>query len=197
MNRERLTAFSDGVIAIIITIMVLGLRPPAGTNWAALLTTLPSFLTYALSFLFVAIYWNNHHHLLHTVRHVTAPIMWANMALLFCLSLTPFATAWLGAHHRAPVPTAIYGIALLLPGVAYSLLQRTIIAAEGHASVLARALGRDVKGKASLALYATAVGLAFVDPWLSFGIYALVAALWLVPDRRIERLLPEEGGAGE
>jgi len=193
MNRERLTAFSDGVIAIIITIMVLELRPPAGTNWAALLGMLPFFLTYALSFLYVAIYWNNHHHLLHTVHHVTGPIMWANMALLFFLSLTPFATAWLGAHHRAPVPTAVYGIALLLPAIAYFVLQSTIIAAEGRDSVLARALGRDVKGKASMALYATAAGVAFVDPWLSFAIYAVVAAWWLVPDRRIVRNLPEAG----
>jgi uncharacterized membrane protein len=194
MTRERLTAFSDGVLAIIITIMVLELRPPAGTNWAALLGMLPFFLTYALSFLYVAIYWNNHHHLLHTVRHVTGPIMWANMALLFFLSLTPFATAWLGAHYRAAVPTAVYGIALLLPAIAYFVLQSTIIAAEGRESVLARALGRDVKGKASMALYATAVGVAFVDPWLSFGIYAVVAVWWLVPDRRIERNLPEAGG---
>jgi uncharacterized membrane protein len=193
MNRERLTAFSDGVIAIIITIMVLELRPPAGTNWAALLGMLPFFLTYVLSFLYVAIYWNNHHHLLHTVRHVTGPIMWANMALLFFLSLTPFATAWLGAHYRAPVPAAVYGIALLLPAIAYFVLQSTIMAAEGRESVLARALGRDVKGKASMALYAVAVVLAFVDPWLSFGIYAVVAAWWLVPDRRIERNLPEAG----
>jgi uncharacterized membrane protein len=193
MNRERLTAFSDGVIAIIITIMVLELRPPAGTNWAALLRMLPFFLTYVLSFLYVAIYWNNHHHLLHTVRHVTGPIMWANMALLFFLSLTPFATAWLGAHYRAPVPAAVYGIALLLPAIAYFVLQSTIMAAEGRESVLARALGRDVKGKASMALYAVAVGLAFVDPWLSFGIYAVVAAWWLVPDRRIARNLPEAG----
>ena len=193
MNRERLTAFSDGVIAIIITIMVLELRPPAGTDWAALLGMLPFFLTYVLSFLYVAIYWNNHHHLLHTVRHVTGPIMWANMALLFFLSLTPFATAWLGAHHRAPVPTAVYGIALLLPAIAYFVLQSTIIAAEGRDSVLARALGRDVKGKASMALYATAAGVAFVDPWLSFAIYAVVAAWWLVPDRRIVRNLPEAG----
>lgn len=193
MNRERLTAFSDGVIAIIITIMVLELRPPAGTDWAALLGMLPFFLTYALSFLYVAIYWNNHHHLLHTVGHVTGQIMWANMVLLFVLSLTPFATAWLGAHYRAPVPTAVYGIALFLPAIAYFVLQRTIMAAEGRDSVLARALGRDVKGKASMVLYAIAVGLAFVDPWLSFGIYALVAGWWLVPDRRIERNLPEAG----
>ena len=193
MTRERLTAFSDGVLAIIITIMVLELRPPAGTHWAALLGMLPFFLTYALSFLNVAIYWNNHHHLLQTVRHVTGPIMWANMALMFFLSLTPFATAWLGGHYRAAVPTAVYGIALLLPAIAYFVLQSTIIAAEGHESVLARSLGRDLKGKASMALYATAVGLAFVDPWLSFGIYAAVAAWWLVPDRRIERNLPQAG----
>jgi len=193
MTRERLTAFSDGVLAIIITIMVLELRPPAGTNWAALLGMLPFFLTYALSFLNVAIYWNNHHHLLQTVRHVTGPIMWANMALLFFLSLTPFATAWLGAHYRAAVPTAVYGIALLLPAIAYFVLQSTIIAAEGHESVLARALGRDLKGKGSMVLYAAAVGLAFVDPWLSLAIYAAVAAWWLVPDRRIARNLPEAG----
>lgn len=164
MNRERLTAFSDGVIAIIITVMVPELRPPCGTNRAALLATLPFFLTYALSLLYVAIDWNNHHHLLHTVRHVSGPIMWANMALLFFLSLTPFATAWLGAHYRAPVPAAVYGIALLLPAIAYAALQRTIIAAEGRGSVPARALGRDVKGKASMPLDATATGFAFVDP---------------------------------
>lgn len=193
MNRDRLTAFSDGVIAIIITIMVLELRPPPGTSWAALLGMLPFFLTYALSFLYVAIYWNNHHHLLHTVRHVTGPIMWANMALLFFLSLTPFATAWLGAHYRAPVPVAVYGIALLLPATAYYVLEGTIIAGEGRESVLARALGRDVKGKASMVLYAVAVGLAFVVPWLSVVIYASVAAWWLVPDRRIERNLPKAG----
>ena len=191
MNRDRLTAFSDGVIAIIITIMVLELRPPAGADWAALAATLPFFLTYAMSFLYVAIYWNNHHHLLHTVKHVTGAIMWANMALLFFLSLTPFATAWLGAHYRAAVPTAVYGVTLLLPAIAYYVLSCTIIAAEGHGSVLAHALGRDVKGKISIALYASAIGLAFLGPSLSDGIYVLVAALWLVPDRRIERNLAD------
>ncbi|HEY1933027.1 MAG TPA: TMEM175 family protein [Acetobacteraceae bacterium] len=192
MNPERLTAFSDGVIAIIITIMVLDLHPPAGTDWYALAGTLPFFLTYAMSFVYVAIYWNNHHHLLHTVRHVTGAIMWANLGLLFFLSLTPFATAWLGAHYRAPVPTAVYGLALLMPALAYFVLQTAIIAAEGHGSVLAQAVGRDLKGKGSLVLYASAIGLAFVDPWLSDAIYALVAAIWLIPDRRIARRFVSE-----
>ena len=192
MTRERLAAFSDGVIAIIITIMVLELHPPAGAAWADLIGTLPFFLTYACSFLYVAIYWNNHHHLLHTVRHVTGGIMWANLHLLFWLSLTPFATAWLGAHYHAPVPTAVYGLALLAPAVAYYVLQRAIIAAEGHGAVLAMALGRDIKGKLSPVLYAIGVAAAFIEPFLSDVVFGLVALIWLVPDRRIERRLTRE-----
>jgi len=193
MNRERLTAFSDGVIAIIITIMVLELRPPAGADWTALAGTLPFFLAYLLSFLYVAIYWNNHHHLLQTVRRVTGGIMWANTHLLFWLSLTPFATAWMGEHYRATVPAAVYGLALLMPAIAYYILQAAIIASEGRSSVLARALGTDIKGKLSPMAYALGIGLAFIDPWLSDIVYAVVALIWLIPDRRIERRLVAAG----
>ena len=193
MNRDRLTAFSDGVIAIIITIMVLELRPPPGAEWLDLLATLPFFLTYTLSFIYVAIYWNNHHHLLHTVHHVTGAIMWANLHLLFWLSLTPFATAWLGAHYHAAVPTAVYGGSLLASAIAYYILQYAIIAGEGHGSVLALALGRDIKGKLSPLLYTVSVGAAFIKPFLSDVIFALVALIWLVPDRRIERRLVRGG----
>jgi len=189
VNKERLTAFSDGVIAIIITIMVLELQVPAGTGWAALAGMLPMFLSYLLSFLYVAIYWNNHHHLLQTVQGVNGLILWANTHLLFWLSLTPFATAWLGRNYHAAVPTAVYGGVLLLAAIAYYLLQRTIIRTEGRDSTLAAALGSDLKGKLSPALYATAIGLAFVNPALSDLIYALVALLWFVPDRRIEHRL--------
>ncbi len=189
MNKERLTAFSDGVIAIIITIMVLELTAPAGTGWAALADMLPVFLSYLLSFLYVAIYWNNHHHLLQTVKGVNGLILWANTHLLFWLSLTPFATAWLGRNYHAAVPTAVYGGVLLLAAIAYYILQWTIIRAEGRDSTLAAALGADFKGKLSPVLYATAIGLAFVNPALSDLIYALVALLWFVPDRRIEHRL--------
>jgi uncharacterized membrane protein len=189
VNKERLTAFSDGVIAIIITIMVLELKLPQGPDWAALVGMLPVLLSYVLSFLYVAIYWNNHHHMLHTVRRVNGTILWANTHLLFWLSLTPVATAWLGQNYRAPVPTAVYGVLLLMCGAAYYLLQLAIVRTEGHDSTLAVALGSDIKGKASLALYAAAIGLAFVDPRISDAVYAGVAVMWFVPDRRIERQL--------
>ena len=189
VNKDRLTAFSDGVIAIIITIMVLELKVPQGIDWTALGGMLPVLLSYVLSFLYVAIYWNNHHHMLHTVRRVNGMILWANTHLLFWLSLTPWATAWLGQNYRAPIPTAVYGALLFFAGLAYYLLQSTIIRAEGHDSTLATALGADLKGKASIALYATAIGLAFVHPAIADMIYAGIALLWFVPDRRIERRL--------
>jgi uncharacterized membrane protein len=192
VNKERLTAFSDGVIAIIITVMVLELKVPQRSDWAALVGMLPIFLSYVLSFLYVAIYWNNHHHMLHTVRRVNGMILWANTHLLFWLSLTPIATAWLGQNYRAPVPTAVYGALLFMSGTAYYILQLTIVRTEGHASTLAMALGSDIKGKLSIALYAAAVGLAFVDPWISDALYCGVALLWFIPDRRIERRLNRE-----
>jgi len=191
MGKDRLAAFSDGVIAIIITIMVLELKVPHGADWAALRGVAPNFVSYLLSFLYLAIYWNNHHHLLHTVTRVDGLILWANSHLLFWLSLVPAATGWMGENFLAPLPTAIYGAILLMPAIAYYLLQRTIVHQQGEHSVLANALGRDFKGKISVLLYAAAVALAFVDAWLSIAIYALVAVMWLIPDRRIEKVLHE------
>jgi uncharacterized membrane protein len=187
MEKDRLLAFSDGVIAIIITIMVLELKAPHGTDWSDLAKLAPGFFSYVLSFAFVAIYWNNHHHLLYTLTRVNGTILWANTHLLFWLSLIPFATAWAGENQFAPVPTAVYGIAFLMPGCAYYLLARTIVRVEGPDSTLARALGRDLKGKGSLVLYAAGAALAFLAPWLALAIYVAVALMWLVPDRRIER----------
>jgi uncharacterized membrane protein len=191
MGKERLAAFSDGVIAIIITIMVLELKVPHGADWSALGSVAPNFVSYALSFIYLAIYWNNHHHLLHTVARVDGLLLWANSNLLFWLSLVPVSTAWLGEHLLAPVPTATYGIVLLMPAIAYYLLQKAILHKQGKQSVLAHALGRDLKGKLSLLFYAAAIALAFFAPWLSIALYALVAVIWLVPDRRIEKVLPE------
>jgi uncharacterized membrane protein len=188
MERERLTAFSDGVIAIIITIMVLELRAPRETDWMALRDLTPVFLSYVLSFLYVAIYWNNHHHLFSTVARVNGAILWANTGLLFWLSLIPFATAWLGQNYLAPWPVAIYGVALLMPALAYKVLQSLIIRADGTDPRLAAALGYDVKGSISPLFYLLAIALAFWNPILSEAIYALVALMWIVPDRRIERL---------
>jgi len=191
MGKDRLAAFSDGVIAIIITIMVLELKVPHGADWATLRGVAPNFVAYVLSFVYLAIYWNNHHHLLHTVTRVDGLILWANSHLLFWLSLVPAATGWMGENFLAPLPTAVYGVSLLMPAIAYYLLQRTIVHQQGKHSVLASALGRDVKGKISPLLYAAAIALAFVDAWLSIAIYALVAVMWLVPDRRIEKVLRE------
>lgn len=195
MSKERLAAFSDGVIAIIITIMVLELRVPHGNDWSALSKLWPIFLSYVLSFLYIAIYWNNHHHLLHVLKQVNGRILWANTHLLFWLSLIPFATGWMGENNFAEVPTAVYGVALLMPAIAYYTLQSTIIQSEGRSSGLARALGSDLKGKISPVLYGAAIGLAFVEPWISCGIYTFVALMWLVPDRRIEKMLskPDHG----
>jgi uncharacterized membrane protein len=189
MLKERMAAFSDGVMAIIITIMVLELKVPHGADWSALAKLLPVFLSYVLSFIYLAIYWNNHHHMLHTVNHVTGAILWANMHLLFWLSLIPFATGWMGENNLAPLPTAFYGVTLLMPAIAYYLLQTTIIRHQGMGGPLAKAVGRDFKGKISPVLYLAAIGFAFLLPWVSQAIYALVALIWLVPDRRIEKLL--------
>jgi len=189
MGKDRLAAFSDGVIAIIITIMVLELKLPHGNDWAVLSAIVPSFLSYVLSFIYVAIYWNNHHHLLHTVKHVSGLILWANSYLLFWLSLIPAATAWMGENFLSPVPTALYGGMLLMPAIAYVLLQKAIIMKQGEDSILASALGRDMKGKLSPVLYIAGIVLAFVDARLSIAIYVLVAVIWLIPDRRIENVV--------
>ena len=189
MGKERLAAFSDGVIAIIITIMVLELKVPHGSTWSVLMTVAPSFLSYILSFIYLAIYWNNHHHLLHTVARVDGLILWANSHLLFWLSLIPAATAWMGENFLASTPTAVYGIILLMPAIAYYLLQKAIIRKHGTHSVLANALGKDIKGKISPIFYIAGIALAFVNPWLAIAIYILVAVIWLVPDRRIEKVI--------
>ena len=191
MTKGRLEAFSDGVIAIIITIMVLELKVPHGADWSALGKLVPVFLSYVLSFVYIAIYWNNHHHLMHTVSRVDGGILWANMHLLFWLSLIPFATGWMGENHFANLPTAVYGVALLMPALAYFILQKAIVRKHGDDSALARALGADVKGKLSLILYLAAIPSAFYVPWISHAIYVLVALMWLVPDRRIAKALRE------
>jgi len=191
MAKGRLEAFSDGVIAVIITIMVLELKVPHGGDAAALAPLAATFLTYVLSFVFIAIYWNNHHHLLHAVHHVTGGTLWANMHLLFWLSLVPFVTGWMDENHFAPITVAAYGLVLLCAGVAYFILTRVLLATHGRDSLVAKALGSDVKGKVSVVLYLAGVALAYVQTWLSLAIYVLVALWWLVPDRRFERLLTE------
>jgi uncharacterized membrane protein len=187
MNKNRLEAFSDGVIAIIITIMVLELKVPQGTHWNALEPLLPVFLSYVLSFTYIGIYWNNHHHLLHTVQQINGPIMWANLYLLFWQSLIPFVTGWMGENHFAALPTALYGFVLLMTAVAYFILQSAIIAKQGRESLLADAVGRDRKGKLSVVFYIIAIGLAFVNQWLADALYMLVAVMWFLPDPRIEK----------
>jgi uncharacterized membrane protein len=189
MGTERLTAFSDGVIAIIITIMVLELKVPHGADWTALGSLVPIFLSYVLSFVYVAIYWNNHHHLLHTCEQVSGLILWANANLLFWLSLIPFATGWMGENYFVPLPVAVYGVSMLMPAIAYYLLQQAITRTHGRESTLARALGRDIKGKISPVLYVAAIVLAFISPRISIALYTLVALIWLVPDRRIENAI--------
>ena len=184
--KNRLEAFSDGVLSIIITIMVLQLRPPATTDLAALKPLLPALLTYAMSFVYLAIYWNNHHHLLHTAKHINGAILWANSHLLFWLSLFPFVTAWVGQTHSAAWPTAFYGVVSFMAAGAYYILQRCIIASQGKGSVLASVLGKDWKGKMSPLCYLVAIALAFVSPWFSNALYIFVASLWVVPDSRIE-----------
>ena len=189
MNKARLETFSDGVIAILITIMVLQLRTPERADLAALQAILPSILTYLLSFLYLGIYWNNHHHTFVLVDKVSGGVLWANLHLLFWLSLIPFGTVWLGQNHSAAVPAAAYGVILLMSGAAYTILIRTIIATQGAHSKLAAAIGKDRKGKISIALYALAIALAFVATWISDALYIAVALIWIIPDRRIERKL--------
>lgn len=189
MRPERLTAFTDGVVAIIITIMVLELKAPHDEGVAALIQLAPAFLSYVLSFVYVAIYWNNHHHLLYACRQVNGCILWANMHLLFWLSLIPFATTWMGENHFAATPTAFYGVILLMPAIAYKILQTAIVRQHGLANELAKALGNDIKGLLSPALYAVAIACAFLAPWVSQAIFVFVALMWLIPDRRIERML--------
>jgi uncharacterized membrane protein len=190
MGKERLLAFSDGVIAINITIMVLELRPPEEPTLAALAQVAPTFLSYVLSFLFIAIYWNNHHHMMHTVARVNGAILWANMHLLFWLSLVPFTTAWMDESGGAPVPTALYAASFLAPAFAYTILQSTIIASHGEDHALAKAVGADWKGKVSVLLYVAAIPSAlFVSPLLAWILLAIVAVIWFIPDRRIERAL--------
>jgi len=191
MHKGRLEAFSDGVVAILITIMVLELKVPHQATLAALLPLLPVFVTYLLSFVFLAIYWNNHHHLLQAATRINGRILWANTHLLFWLSLVPFATGWMGENHFAPLPTALYGVLLLVLAIAYTILQAAIIAEQGKDSKLAAAVGRDRKGKLSTALYVAAIPLAFVNEWVAYGLYVAVALLWLVPDPRIEKRLRE------
>ncbi|HEY4076043.1 MAG TPA: TMEM175 family protein [Rhizomicrobium sp.] len=189
MDTNRLLAMTDGVIAIIITIMVLELKVPEGATLEALMHAWPIFLAYALSFIYVAIYWNNHHHYFHLVRRVNAPIMWGNFNLLFWLSLVPFATNWMGEHPFTPVPTAFYGVALVLPALAWRLLQAMIIRSQGDSSPIKALVGRDAKATLSPAIYAVGIALAFVAPWASLLCYAVVAATWFIPDRRIERIV--------
>lgn len=191
MGKVRLEAFSDGVLAIIITIMVLEMKVPHGTGLVALQPLIPVFLSYVLSFVYIGIYWNNHHHLMHAARHVNGPILWANLHLLFWLSLIPFATGWMGENHFAPWPVALYGVVLLFAGTAYFILTKTLIARHGNDSTLATSIGGDMKGKMSLAAYAAAIPLSLAQPWVACALYVLVAIMWLVPDRRIEQALTE------
>ncbi len=186
MSKSRLEAFSDGVIAIIITIMVLEFHVPEEADWHALSELVPSFCTYILSFVFIAIYWNNHHYMIHAAGHISARTLWANMHLLFWLSLTPFVTAWMGHHHLEAAPSATYGVVMFMSALAYWILQQTVIAADGPDSRIARSIGSDAKGLISLGLYATAIGFAFVNQWVSDAIYAGNALWWLVPDRRLK-----------
>jgi len=187
MGKGRLEAFSDGVIAIIITIMVLELKVPHGTDWSSLTPLFPVFLSYVLSFVFIGIYWNNHHHMLHAIQHVNGKILLANLHLLFWLSLVPFVTGWMGENHFAALPVALYGFVLLMTGFAYLVLARLLAAYEGKDSQLALALGRDYKGKASLLAYAIAIPLSFVKTWMAFIIYVGIAIMWFLPDPRIEK----------
>jgi uncharacterized membrane protein len=193
MEKNRLEAFSDGVLAIIITIMVLELRPPPSADISELKPLLPVFLTYALSFIYLGIYWNNHHHLIKAAHRMNAAMMWANLHLLFWLSLFPFVTGWMGENHFTTAPTALYGAVMLLAAIAYYILQSVIVAQQGPDSKLAKSIGRDFKGKASPALYAVAIVMAFFAPWISGCLYVFVALMWLIPDRRLARVVDESG----
>lgn len=192
MNRTRLEAFSDGVLAIIITIMVLEIKVPHGNDFEVLKPLIPVVISYILSFIYIGIYWNNHHHMMHTVKHVTGGILWANLHLLFWLSLVPFVTGWIGENHFDPIPMAMYGIVLLMAAIAYFLLQTQIIRTQGKDSLLARAVGNDIKGKMSPILYFLAIASNFVSQWISGALYILVALIWLIPDKRIEIIIKSE-----
>jgi uncharacterized membrane protein len=194
MRPGRLEAFSDGVIAIIITIMVLEMKVPRGDSATDLLPVLPVFLSYVLSFVYVAIYWNNHHHMLHATTTVTGAILWANLHLLFWLSLFPFATGWMGENHFSPLPTALYGVVLLMAAIAYYMLQQAIIRSQGADSILKKAVGRDWKGRLSPVLYVVAIVATLLTPWIAEAIFVAAALIWLIPDRRIEKALPRKDG---
>ena len=189
MGKARLEAFSDGVIAVIITIMVLEMKVPHGDEPGALAPLIPVFVSYVLSYVYVGIYWNNHHHMLHAIRTVSGPILWGNLHLLFWLSLIPFVTGWMGENHFAQIPVALYGGVLLLSAISYSILVRLLIKHEGTDSVLGSAVGNDFKGNVSVVIYVAAIALSFVNSWIALGLYFLVALLWFVPDRRVERML--------
>jgi uncharacterized membrane protein len=189
MGKSRLEAFSDGVIAIIITIMVLELKVPHGAELGALQPLIPVFISYALSFVYIGIYWNNHHHMLHAAHSVSGAVLWANLHLLFWLSLVPFVTGWMGENRFSEIPVALYGVALLMAAIAYHILSRALIRHHGASSALATAIGTDIKGKISLLTYAVAIPLSFASRWLAFGLYVMVAVAWFIPDRRIERVL--------
>ncbi len=192
MNRTRLEAFSDGVLAIIITIMVLEIKVPHGNDFEVLKPLIPVVISYVLSFIYIGIYWNNHHHMMNTVKRVTGGILWANLHLLFWLSLVPFTTGWIGENHFDPIPMAFYGIVLLMAAIAYFILQTTIIKSQGEHSLLAKAVGNDIKGKMSPIIYLLAIGSNFVSQWISGSFYVLVALIWLIPDKRIEIILRSE-----
>ena len=187
MGKGRFEAFSDGVLAIIITIMVLELKVPHGSDWHAVQPVVHVFLNYVLSFIYIGIYWNNHHHMLHRVKHVTGGVLWANLHLLFWLSLTPFTTAWMGENHFAPTPVAIYGVGLLMNAIAYTILVRMLLASHGPESDFAQRIGSDVKGYISLVLYTLAIALSFVNAWISLALFFAVALIWFIPDRRFEK----------
>ena len=192
MNSNRLEAFSDGVLAIIITIMVLELKVPHGTELEDIMPLLPIFLSYVLSFIYIGIYWNNHHHMMHAVQKVNGSVLWANLHLLFWLSMIPFVTGWVGENHFAELPMALYGFVLLMAAIAYFILQNRILVVQGKNSLLAKALGKDIKGKASPVIYIAAIIASFYNPWIAGGLYILVALIWLIPDKRIEIIFKEK-----
>ncbi|MEE1962960.1 Uncharacterized membrane protein [Flagellimonas taeanensis] len=193
MTKGRMEAFSDGVLAIVITIMVLEIKVPhEGEGFEALVPLLPIFLSYVLSFIYLGIYWNNHHHMMHTVKKISGKMLWANLHLLFWLSLIPFVTGWMGENHFAKEPMALYGLILLMAAISYFILQKIIIRSQGHDSILKHAVGKDIKGKMSPVLYIIGIGLAWVSPWASGLMYVLVALMWLIPDKRIEKILQRE-----
>ncbi|NDV44358.1 TMEM175 family protein [Flagellimonas sediminis] len=192
MTKGRMEAFSDGVLAIIITIMVLEIKVPHGNNFNDLAPLLPVFLSYVLSFIYLGIYWNNHHHMMHTVKKVTGRVLWANLHLLFWLSLVPFVTGWVGENHFATEPMALYGFILLMAAIAYFILQHSIIHSQGEGSILKHAVGKDLKGKLSPLFYIIGIGMAWVNEWISGAMFVLVAIIWLVPDKRIERILKSQ-----